>query len=192
FPEPKNSHHLTDTGRIFADAQLFPESVDREDEHSVKGTTSRSENGKGADRRDERGSQIDSIGGVVRLEEYRPADNSDNDGYSDSGETSTDSRKGRQSSRQRKDGQGHGHDNDKDAGDVPVEQNGEDGEDRVLQSLFKMSGVHSAFQHDAIVNSKDGETQAIDREVDRIAQDARNALKQSQRARRQLDVNVPT
>ncbi|KAJ1731328.1 DNA repair protein rhp26 [Coemansia sp. Benny D160-2] len=192
FPEPKNSHHLTDTGRIFADAQLFPESVDREDEHSVKGTTSRSENGKDADRRDERGSQIDSIGGVVRLEEYRPADNSDNDGYSDSGETSTDARKGRQSSRQRKDGQGHGHENDKDAGDVPVEQNGEDGEDRVLQSLFKMSGVHSAFQHDAIVNSKDGETQAIDREVDRIAQDARNALKQSQRARRQLDVNVPT
>ncbi|PIA19536.1 hypothetical protein COEREDRAFT_34871, partial [Coemansia reversa NRRL 1564] len=68
---------------------------------------------------------------------------------------------------------------------------GED-EDRVLQSLFQMSGVHSALQHDAIVSSKDGDSQNVDQEASRIAQSARNALRDSQRLCRQADVRTPT
>ncbi|KAJ1799550.1 DNA repair protein rhp26 [Coemansia sp. RSA 2399] len=163
--------HVTDTGRVFADAQLFPgssgDNVDNADNVDVGG-----------------GGQIESIGGVVRLEEYRTTNKSGASSDSEPGESSTgnvaEARQG--SNRQRSshsDGEGE-------------EVAGQNGEDRVLQSLFKMSGVHSAFQHDVIVNSKDEETQAIDREADRIVQDARSALKQSQRSRNQININVPT
>ncbi|KAJ2744527.1 DNA repair protein rhp26 [Coemansia sp. BCRC 34301] len=128
----------TETGRLFASARVYPKRV------NVTG------NGDG----------VESIGGVVRLEEYRPPTNESDDSGS------------------------------KAATDNPSDS--AVNEDRVLQSLFKMSGVHSALKHDAIVGGKDGESQEIEQEAERIASEARRALRDSQRSRRQLDVNVPT
>ncbi|KAJ2557155.1 DNA repair protein rhp26 [Coemansia sp. RSA 1933] len=167
-PETDTPQHVTDTGRNFADAQLFPDSVFDDEGATTRSGSSSNNNNRG---------QIESIGGVVRLEEYRPTNNSSDASDSEPDNGSNMQRSGRP------EGEIEGSAN---------AQAGQNGEDRVLQSLFKMSGVHSAFQHDAIVNSKDSEAQAIDREADRIANDARNALKQSQCSRRQININVPT
>ncbi|KAJ2876762.1 DNA repair protein rhp26 [Coemansia aciculifera] len=110
---------------------------------------------------------IGSIGGVVRLEAYEPPAN-------ESGNTSSEA---------------NGGNNETASGNPPE---GAASEDRVLQSLFKMSGVHSALKHDAIISSKDDESQAIEQEAERIAGEARRVLRDSQRSRRELDVNVPT
>ncbi|ORX72100.1 hypothetical protein DL89DRAFT_221487, partial [Linderina pennispora] len=72
--------------------------------------------------------------------------------------------------------------------------NGLEEEDRVLQSLFKMSGMHSALKHDAIINGKDVDVnyERIEAEAERVASGARTALQESRKARRQLDISVPT
>ncbi|KAJ2051640.1 DNA repair protein rhp26 [Coemansia sp. S16] len=130
----------TETGRMFANARLYP--VDNAD---VRGEND----------------GIESIGGVVRLEEYKPP--VDESSEASGGETAS--------------------------GDT---SEGAANEDRVLQSLFKMSGVHSALKHDAIFSGNDDESLAIEQEAERIASDVRRVLRDSQRSRRELDVNVPT
>ncbi|KAI9475140.1 DNA repair protein rhp26, partial [Coemansia mojavensis] len=147
----RNSAELqtTETGRMFANAQLHPRSNDQ-----LQATRSRSSAPNLAEPRITDGPQIESIGGVVRLEPFKPA--SDNDCEGDSS--------------------------------CSTPANNEDNEeDRVLQSLFKMSGMHSALQHDAIVNGREvANGQVIDQEADRIASEARTALRESQRERRHL------
>ncbi|KAJ2686832.1 DNA repair protein rhp26 [Coemansia spiralis] len=139
----------TETGRLFANARLFP--IDN------PADTSNNDSGDG----------IESIGGVVRLEAYKPpVDESDN--------TSSETNAGDIDAAARNTGEGAAS------------------EDRVLQSLFKMSGVHSAMKHDAIISGKDDESQAVEEEAERIASEARRVLRDSQRSRRELDVNVPT
>ncbi|KAJ2629140.1 DNA repair protein rhp26 [Coemansia sp. RSA 1694] len=135
----------TETGRLFAGARVYPKS------------TSDIGNGDG----------IESIGGVVRLEEFRPPANESGNDSSEANSCAGEAATGSHSS-------------------------GAANEDRILQSLFKMSGVHSALKHDAIVSSKDDETQEVEHEAERIASEARRALRDSQRSRRQIDVNVPT
>ncbi|KAJ2845871.1 DNA repair protein rhp26, partial [Coemansia brasiliensis] len=152
-------HQTTETGRMFANAQLHPKSNDQ-----VHTTRSQSSGSSLSEPHITDGPQIESIGGVVRLEPFRPA-SSDNDHEDDSSR-----------SRQH----------------TPA-SNEDDEEDRVLQSLFKMSGMHSALQHDAIVNGREAANgQVIDQEADRIASEARSALRESQRERRHLDISVPT
>ncbi|KAJ2490807.1 DNA repair protein rhp26 [Coemansia sp. RSA 2050] len=139
----------TETGRLFANARLFP--TDNPD------ATGDNDSGDG----------IESIGGVVRLEAYKPP-------VDDNGNTS---------------GEANTGDNDAVASNAAEDAANED---RVLQSLFKMSGVHSAMKHDAIISGKDDESLAVEEEAERIASEARRVLRDSQRSRRELDVNVPT
>ncbi|KAJ2456303.1 DNA repair protein rhp26 [Coemansia sp. RSA 2336] len=146
----------TETGRMFANAQLHPRSNDQS-----QTTRSRSPALSLSEPRIADGPQIESIGGVVRLEPFKPA-STDNDREDDSSSS------------------------------TPA-KNEDNEEDRVLQSLFKMSGMHSALQHDAIVNGGEvANGQVIDQEADRIASEARSALRESQRERRHLDISVPT
>ncbi|KAJ2503427.1 DNA repair protein rhp26 [Coemansia sp. RSA 1972] len=137
---------VTETGRMFASAQLHPRSGGSEQSATAEDTVT-------ANGAQSAGGQIESIGGVVRLEPYT-SESTDEHSEQPSDTAETD-------------------------------------EDRVLQSLFKMSGMHSALHHDAIVNTRDGPS-AIDQEATRIARDARSAVRESQRARRQMDVHVPT
>ncbi|KAJ2832193.1 DNA repair protein rhp26, partial [Coemansia sp. 'formosensis'] len=139
----------TETGRMFASARLYPTDSTEVQDDNVNSDS------------------IESIGGVVRLEAYKPPAN-------ESGNTSGEA------------------DNGGSETTTPNPPGGAANEDRVLQSLFKMSGVHSALKHDAIISSKDDESQAIDQEAERIASEARRVLRDSQRSRRELDVNVPT
>ncbi|KAJ2483937.1 DNA repair protein rhp26 [Coemansia sp. RSA 2131] len=142
---------VTETGRMFANAQLHPRLGGSEQSATVEDSVVTANDAQCT------GGQIESIGGVVRLEPYTNSADEHSEQPSDAGDT------------------------------------GEADEDRVLQSLFKMSGMHSALQHDAIVNNRDDSgLSVIDQEATRIARDARSAVRESQRARRQMDVRVPT
>ncbi len=72
---------------------------------------------------------------------------------------------------------------------------GNDDDSRLVSQIFKASGVHSAIQHDAVLNSG-GEgsntVNTIEREAERIAKDAVNALRESRKAARKSGVAVPT
>ncbi|KAI9505091.1 SNF2 family N-terminal domain-containing protein [Coemansia spiralis] len=188
-----NLRHTTETGRIFASAQLHPRPSyhsGRDDDYSSDNeidveTGSEIPQGDG---------QIEFISGVVRLEEFKHTNENTDREDSAVDKSGTSRQEGLHQAR-------FLHQNtNKKITKRPTERVGEnteeaeavDGENRVLQSLFKMSGVHSALQHDAIINSRDEGNLAIEREADRIARDARNALRESQRSRRQIDVNIPT
>ncbi|RCI03157.1 hypothetical protein CU098_000671, partial [Rhizopus stolonifer] len=65
-------------------------------------------------------------------------------------------------------------------------------EDHVLQSLFEMTGIQSALQHDQIMDSASHDTVFVEQEATQIAQRAVAALKESRRQRRQMDIGTPT
>ncbi|KAJ1964902.1 DNA repair protein rhp26 [Dipsacomyces acuminosporus] len=162
----RTSAPTTETGRMFAKAQLLPKPArpwrNRRDADS-SGSGGNDEEDTGNDDGLSTTPGIERIGGVVRLEEYRHT--SDDDQSSSEGPSN---------------------------GSAAEQSDVLEGEDRVLQSLFKMSGMHSALKHDAIVNADEEDTQAIEHEAGRIAIEARTALRQSQRARRQVEVSIPT
>ncbi|KAJ2004915.1 DNA repair protein rhp26, partial [Coemansia thaxteri] len=149
-----DSERTTETGRMFANARLYP-----------RASTAPQAVGEG-DMGVDAGNGVESIGGVVRLEPYWPPEKESSSGSGQTNGSSSEAAAGR--------------------------TQGAEGEDRVLQSLFKMSGVHSALKHDAIVNGKDDEPHVVEQEAERIASEARRALRDSQRARREVDVYVPT
>ncbi|KAI7834243.1 SNF2 family N-terminal domain-containing protein [Kickxella alabastrina] len=172
----------TMTGRMFADAQLFPKPDSDDDEAGNNNADPSASASKESISVDGDGANaIDSIVGVERLEEYRPASETDAEDNATSAADGTSGRGSGESSKR-----------------TPEKDKtyATSGEDRVLQSLFKMSGVvHSALKHDAIVNSSsrdDEDVHAIEQQADRIAHEARMALRESQRSRRQVDVRVPT
>ncbi|KAJ1968829.1 DNA repair protein rhp26 [Dispira parvispora] len=66
------------------------------------------------------------------------------------------------------------------------------GDDDVLSQLFEMSGLKTAVQHDAIIDSHHQEEVLVEREATRIANDAAKALRESRKARQQISVSVPT
>ena len=76
-------------------------------------------------------------------------------------------------------------------------QNGE-GEDRVLSAIFSKSGVHSAHEHDAIVNSSTGkrkvtaDPEMIQREARRVAAQAAKELQRAGEIARTIEPGVPT
>ncbi|KAK9350767.1 SNF2 family N-terminal domain-containing protein [Lipomyces doorenjongii] len=75
-----------------------------------------------------------------------------------------------------------------------VGDNDEDGncEDGIMESLFARSGVHSALEHDEIMNASRPDAVLVEREASRIASDAARALRESRRATRVADVGTPT
>ncbi|KAJ8097350.1 SNF2 family N-terminal domain-containing protein [Lipomyces tetrasporus] len=68
----------------------------------------------------------------------------------------------------------------------------ENGEDGIMESLFARSGVHSALEHDEIMNSSRPDALLVEREASRIASDAARAIRESRRVTRTADVGTPT
>ncbi|XP_070580138.1 DNA excision repair protein ERCC-6-like [Ptychodera flava] len=65
-------------------------------------------------------------------------------------------------------------------------------DDYVLQKLFKKSGVHSALQHDNIMQAAHPDYILVEGEAERVAKEAADALKQSRRQCRTRSIGVPT
>ncbi|XP_078715634.1 DNA excision repair protein ERCC-6 isoform X4 [Lampetra fluviatilis] len=64
-------------------------------------------------------------------------------------------------------------------------------DDYVLEKLFKKSGIHSAMQHDAIMNSSRPDFALVEAEATRVARDAMHALRQSRRHYRSASTAPP-
>lgn len=68
-------------------------------------------------------------------------------------------------------------------------------ESRVLESIFARSGVHSALEHDQIVNGKKtitADPKVIEREAKRVAAEAAKELKKAGEVARTIPVGTPT
>ncbi|KAK9701560.1 DNA repair protein rhp26 [Basidiobolus ranarum] len=65
-------------------------------------------------------------------------------------------------------------------------------EDRILSSLFELTGIHSALKHDTIMESARQEDIIVEQEANRIAERAVAALRESRKRRNRLDIGVPT
>ncbi|XP_019188435.1 PREDICTED: protein CHROMATIN REMODELING 8 [Ipomoea nil] len=71
--------------------------------------------------------------------------------------------------------------------------NGDVDEDTsILRTLFDAHGIHSAMDHDAIVNAHDEEKLKLEEQASRVAQRAAEALRQSRMLRSQESVAIPT
>ncbi|CAM8980702.1 unnamed protein product [Rhodiola kirilowii] len=81
----------------------------------------------------------------------------------------------------------------KNKGKGKVDQNGEgDEETGILKSLFDANGIHSAMNHDAIMNANGEEKMRLEEEASQVARRAAEALRQSRMLRSQESVSVPT
>ncbi|KAL1550126.1 Protein CHROMATIN REMODELING 8, variant 2 [Salvia divinorum] len=67
-----------------------------------------------------------------------------------------------------------------------------DEETNFLQSLFDTHGIHSAVNHDAIMNVNDEEKMKLEEEASKVAQRASEALRQSRMLRNRENITVPT
>ncbi|XAR61085.1 DNA helicase [Bertholletia excelsa] len=67
-----------------------------------------------------------------------------------------------------------------------------DEETNILRSLFDAQGIHSAVNHDAIMNAHDEEKIRLEEQASQVAQRAAEALRQSRMLRRQDSVSIPT
>ncbi|KAI8060927.1 SNF2 family N-terminal domain-containing protein [Gongronella butleri] len=65
-------------------------------------------------------------------------------------------------------------------------------DDHVLSSLFEMTGIHSALQHDRIMDADGHDTFFVEREASLIAEQAAKALKESRKRTRLNKVGTPT
>lgn len=72
------------------------------------------------------------------------------------------------------------------------EQEAADEEISVLKSLFDAQGIHSAMDHDAIMNANEGETRRFEQQAAQVAQRAAEALRRSRMLRSRESVSVPT
>jgi len=61
-----------------------------------------------------------------------------------------------------------------------------------LETLFASSGVHSALQHDSIMDASRPEVLLVEREANRIAKEAADALRESRRQVRRNEIGTPT
>ncbi|KAL9104730.1 MAG: hypothetical protein Q9163_000342 [Psora crenata] len=72
---------------------------------------------------------------------------------------------------------------------------GTNSEARVMESIFARSGVHSALEHDQIINGKKvitADPAIIEREAKRVASEAAKELKKAGEAARSIPVGTPT
>eukprot|EP00268_Persea_americana_P030994 TRINITY_DN30080_c0_g1_i4.p1 TRINITY_DN30080_c0_g1~~TRINITY_DN30080_c0_g1_i4.p1 ORF type:complete len:1228 (+),score=289.36 TRINITY_DN30080_c0_g1_i4:235-3918(+) len=67
-----------------------------------------------------------------------------------------------------------------------------DEETNVLKSLFDAHGIHSAMDHDVIMNADDEEKMRLEEQASQVARKAAEALRQSRILRSQDSVSVPT
>ncbi|KAK2648783.1 hypothetical protein Ddye_016272 [Dipteronia dyeriana] len=67
-----------------------------------------------------------------------------------------------------------------------------DGETNILKTLIDAHGIHSAVNHDLIVNAHDEEKMRLEEQASQIAQRAAEALRQSRMLRSHDSVSVPT
>ncbi|XP_077226568.1 chromatin remodeling 8 isoform X1 [Tasmannia lanceolata] len=65
-------------------------------------------------------------------------------------------------------------------------------ETNILKSLFDAHGIHSAMNHDAIVNLNDGETMRLEEQASQVAKRAVEALRESRMLRSRDNISVPT
>lgn len=73
------------------------------------------------------------------------------------------------------------------------ENNGEvDEESNILKSLVDAHGIHSAMNHDVIMNANDEEKMRLEEAASQVAQRAAEALRQSRMLRSRDSVSVPT
>ncbi|MCD7461628.1 hypothetical protein HAX54_046700 [Datura stramonium] len=88
-------------------------------------------------------------------------------------------------------GEGNNSDTKGKAGDD--NNNGElDEETSILRGLFDAHGIHSAMNHDAIMNAHDEEKLKLEEQASQVAQRAAEALRQSRMLRSRESVAVPT
>ena len=73
----------------------------------------------------------------------------------------------------------------------PMEEHSQD-DSRLLSTLFASSGVHSASQHDSIMEASRPEAMLVEREATRVAKEAADALRESRRLARRNDIGTPT
>lgn len=67
-----------------------------------------------------------------------------------------------------------------------------DEETNLLQSLFNANGIHSAMNHDVIMDAHDDEKMRLDEQASQVAKRAAEALRQSRMIRSQDSISVPT
>ncbi|XP_011004030.1 PREDICTED: protein CHROMATIN REMODELING 8 [Populus euphratica] len=67
-----------------------------------------------------------------------------------------------------------------------------DEETNILKSLFDANGIHSAVNHDVIMNAHDGEKMRLEEQASQVAQRAAEALRQSRMLRSRDSISVPT
>ncbi|TVT98157.1 hypothetical protein EJB05_56533, partial [Eragrostis curvula] len=79
-------------------------------------------------------------------------------------------------------------------GNGSVVQNSDqaDEESNILKSLFDAQGIHSAINHDAIMNANDDQKLRLEAEASQVAQRAAEALRQSRMLRSRDSFSVPT
>ncbi|KAJ1397844.1 SNF2-related, N-terminal domain [Sesbania bispinosa] len=70
--------------------------------------------------------------------------------------------------------------------------NGVDEETNILKSLFDANGIHSAVNHDLIMNAHDEEKVRLEEQASQVAQRAAEALRQSRMLRSHDNISVPT
>ncbi|KAL9227603.1 hypothetical protein vseg_003275 [Gypsophila vaccaria] len=81
--------------------------------------------------------------------------------------------------------------NDKEKG---TDENGrqKDDETHFLKSLFDAHGIHSAVNHDAIMDAHDDDKIRLDEQASQVAQRAAEALRQSRMLRSKESISIPT
>lgn len=77
-------------------------------------------------------------------------------------------------------------------GRVDVNSDQADEESNILKSLFDAQGIHSAINHDAIMNASDDQKMRLEAEASQVAQRAAEALRQSRMLRSRDSFAVPT
>jgi DNA excision repair protein ERCC-6 len=75
------------------------------------------------------------------------------------------------------------------------DKNAKTSEDRIMHGIFARSGVHSALQHDQIVNGKRvirADPKLIEAEARRVANEAAEELRKAEQTARTLPIGLPT
>jgi Superfamily II DNA/RNA helicases, SNF2 family len=65
-------------------------------------------------------------------------------------------------------------------------------ENRLMEGIFANSGVHSALQHDEIIDSSSQERTLVEKEASKVATEAARALKKSRMLARKNQIGTPT
>ncbi|KAJ5090568.1 DNA repair protein rhp26 [Penicillium argentinense] len=79
--------------------------------------------------------------------------------------------------------------------DAEKEDNAKTAEDRIMHGIFSRTGVHSAVEHDQIVNGKrvlSGDRKMIEAAARRVAAESEEALRKAEEEARSVPIGLPT